>query len=187
MKPNPKKSFIAHITAENKGLSFIEFEDRHAPAGAASILTTRVPLPPGGPQRAARFLIAYFECYDDYYKIQIRSDNYFGNYIGRDVYGMLAAFPTSGTETTSFNLLDDDNQIITLDDLDSNDANVYLKVRNAGIINIGERPMNRRTNQYFSVYGGDTVKFNLEILRRNPAEATDDTPDRLSYYYDDEV
>lgn len=110
-------------------------------------------------------MVVYFRCYDDYYNIQVRSEAYFGNYWSKNSTGVLGAFPAAGSQTTSFNLLNTDGNIITLDDLKTNDATVSLKARNAGTIK-------RQLMQNPKLYGygdktGDAVTFNLRILERN--------------------
>lgn len=113
-------------------------------------------------------LIVYFRCYDDYYNIQIRNGGYFAHFFSRDSRTsdrILGAFPPAGGKTTSFNLLDQNHNIITLDDLKSNQANVYLRARNAGVIN---RVLLPESKVYaFGDMPGDSIQFNLEILERN--------------------
>ena len=119
-------------------------------------------------------MIVYFRCYEDYYNIQIRSQAYCGLYFSKNADGILGAFAGAGGKTTSFNLLNADQSIITLDDIQTKDVTVYLKARNAGLI---KRQLLQRPKIYH--YGdqtGDLVSFNLEILERNVPYPTSSEP-----------
>ncbi|KRA86337.1 MULTISPECIES: hypothetical protein [Pseudomonas] len=111
-------------------------------------------------------LVVHFWCYDDYYNMQILSTPYSYMYVSKNDEGCLGAFPAAGGDTTSFNLLDADHNIITLDDLSTDTPTVYLKARNARIIrkSIHEHP---ERHSFFHDRVGDIVKFNLTILKRH--------------------
>lgn len=189
-----ERSFIAILTDNKGGLSFLSkiigWDSR---AGEGNVLS-RIPEwhdrrnNEEGIRRNYYQLIAYFACYGDYYNIQIRSPEYFEKYISKNPDGNLGAFPAAGGNTTSYNLLNDDKEIITLDDLAHPSASVYLKARNAGIIKTSKETVKYRAGYYFNDQSGDTLKFNLEILHRNVDYPTGDpiVPCRGYYCQEDE-
>ncbi|MBV4456564.1 hypothetical protein KVG96_01170 [Pseudomonas sp. COR58] len=118
----------------------------------------------------------YFRCTDDYYHLYIRSHVvYSGHCVSKDHAGFLGAFLPAGRDTTSFNLLSLDNQVITLRDLPRDTHRVRLQARNA-------RPVGsilRRGAPYR--YMGETdekgIVFTLRILERNASFLSD--PDEV--------
>ncbi|MHC8367047.1 hypothetical protein ACYZT9_14660 [Pseudomonas sp. ZT5P21] len=119
-------------------------------------------------------MVVYFDCYDDYYNIQIRSEAFLGKYLSKNSGGALGAFPAAGGDTTSFNLLNANQDIITLDDLKTDDATVYLKARNAGTI---KRQLLQNPKLYsYGDHSGELLKFNLKILERNIPRPTSSEP-----------
>ncbi|WP_339544348.1 hypothetical protein [Pseudomonas sp. RA_35y_Pfl2_P32] len=113
-------------------------------------------------------LLVHFRCYDDYYNLQIVSAPYAYRYISKNSDGALGAFPAAGGDTTSFNLLDGGLNIITLDDLKTDNPTIYLRARGAGIIRKfrWKSPVDRFC---FHDSLGDSTTFNLNIIERNPA------------------
>jgi len=122
----------------------------------------------------SKHMIVYFRCIDDYYNIQIRSEAYLGKYLSQHTNGSLGAFPEDGNNTTSFNLLNAHHDIITLDDLQSDKAVVFLKVRNAGTVN--RQLMQDPKIYHYSDQPGESVEFNLTILERNVPSPTSTEP-----------
>jgi|GEM_PF-1386535 len=123
-------------------------------------------------------LLAYFRCYGNYYNIQIRSEDQLGNFLSKHSSGLLGAFPAAGGDTTSFNLLDASNNIITLDELDNDNVEVFLKARNAGVI-CSKRDWNKNDDVWsdirlFNDKSGDPALFTLRILQRNVPYPTTD-------------
>lgn len=119
-------------------------------------------------------MIVYFECHEDYYNIQIRSEAHLGKYFSKNSTGILGAFPGANGETTSYNLLSSDQRILTLDDLTTDEVTVYLKARNAGLI---KRQLIQDPKIYcYGDQSGDLVKFNLKILERNVPHPTSTEP-----------
>jgi hypothetical protein len=182
MSTDIEKSFIARIACSETRMTFF---DKHPDANqlteAGHLLTTAHGY--SRLQIMSRYysndtnnthIIAYFRCYGDYYNIQIRSKQHFRKFFSKNDDRILGAFPAAGGDTTSFNLLDTDRQLVTLDDLKGSHAVVYLRARNAGIIN-----RQLRKNPYVYTYGdapGDSVTFNLEILERNVDYPTSTEP-----------
>lgn len=130
MSTEQERSFIASIRCEQTTMKF--FGQMFANANVTSnLLTTHHQYSQTSEKMiqvrkkrdiTARTLsddiIVYFRCYDDYYNIQVRSQPFLGQYLSKDYESMLGAFPGAGGSTTSFNLLNLDHEIITLDDID---------------------------------------------------------------------
>ncbi|MDT3314561.1 hypothetical protein QZR14_24650 [Pseudomonas sp. rhizo66] len=182
MSNNQENSFIAKITCNDAQITFF---DQHPAAeelsGSGNLLTT--PHAYSRLQFMARYqnngapipdVVAYFRCYGDYYNIQIRSSLYFGHFFSKNNVRILGAFPPAGGNTTSFNLLNNEHKIITLNNLQDNQATVYLKARNAGVIN-----RQLREDPHVYTYGdapGESVTFKLDILERNVDYPTSSVP-----------
>ncbi|WP_129586981.1 hypothetical protein [Pseudomonas frederiksbergensis] len=177
MSTEQERSFIACIRCDETKMKFFD-QMLSSSAGQDNLLTTfhRYSETTKKMVRAQRAqdvntrtrsdeMIVYFRCHGDYYNIQIRSEAYFGKYFSKNNVGILGAFPGAGGDTTSFNLLNLDQGIITLDDLKTNDATVYLKARHAGTV---KRQLIQNPKIYcYGDQSGDTVTFNLRILERN--------------------
>jgi hypothetical protein len=181
MNKDQERSFVARLSSDFSNMSFFDqqldsnlfnssgFSSPYPP----NIITTNEfvldgKLFPVANDRRTPKLIVHFRCYDDYYNLQILNEPYSLKYFSKDSQGILGAFPAAGGETTSFNLLDDNHNIITLDDLASNEATIYLKARNAEIIkkSIWGKPINKAI---FTDKSGDISAFQLTILEREVA------------------
>ena len=127
-------------------------------------------------RRKMKTTVVHFKCYDDYYNIQIVSEAYYQKYFSKDGQGVLGAYPAAGGDTTSFNLLNGNHQIITLDDLNSSQAALHLKARNAGIIK-KEIWRDPAYSTCFTDKSGDIATFKLDILERHVS-----TPERSTPY-----
>jgi len=128
----------------------------------------------GRTRQSVKDMFAYFRCHEDFYNIQIRSKYYFEHFFGKNSSGILGAFPPGDGVTFSFNLLDSSHNIITLDDLETDQATVFLKAHNAGLIN---RQLPRDKSHYtYADQPGDAVQFNLEIIERNVPYPTSSEP-----------
>ncbi|MFJ4194803.1 hypothetical protein [Pseudomonas sp. NPDC089534] len=111
-------------------------------------------------------LTIYFRCTDDYYHLYIRSHPvYAGHCLSKDPSGFLGAFLPAGRDTTSFNLLNLDNRVITLPDLTRDTHLIRLQARSAR--HVGS--LRRRGAPY--LYLGETdqegIVFKLRIIERN--------------------
>ncbi|VVO42776.1 hypothetical protein PS726_06052 [Pseudomonas fluorescens] len=126
-------------------------------------------------RRKTTTLVIHFQCYDDYYNMQILSEDYYQKYFSKDGQGVLGAFPAAGGDTTSFNLLDSNHQIITLDDLNAATATIHLKARNAGIIR-KETWRDPAYSRCFTDKSGDIATFKLDILERHASTPQRSTP-----------
>lgn len=166
MSKNQERSFTAYILTQHSSLEIKTLQ------GTNHIISTterydpfRKCMSPTGSGRDSRMKV-YFRCYDDYYNIRIFDGAFAGKYFSKNGDGMIAALPAAGGNTTSFNLLDSEHNIITLDDLPNETATVYLKARNSKIINknLWGSPVNR---YYFKDTTGVAVQFRLDILQRN--------------------
>ncbi|AWY38792.1 hypothetical protein DKY63_02250 [Pseudomonas putida] len=186
MSTDQKRSFIARIRCDNTPMVFFQ-QMLGSSARQGNLLTTthrysdlvkkmvRVHKSHNAtvPIRSDE-MIVYFRCYDDYYNIQIRSEGYLGKYFSKNPHGLLGAFAGAGGSTTSFNLLNLNQGIITLDDLKKDEAMVYLKARNAGTI---KRHLMEDPKVYaYTDQLGAPVTFNLKILERDVPYPTGSTP-----------
>lgn len=185
MNTDQKKSFIARIRCDDTPMKFFE-QMLGSSAGQGNLLTTshrysnlsQRMVQAHRANNAAVLtrsdeMVVYFRCYDDYYNIQIRSEGYLGKYFSKNPHGLLGAFAGAAGNTTSFNLLNMDHEIITLDDLKKDEATVYLKARNADTIK-------RHLIENLKVYAytdqvGEPVTFKLKILERDVPYPTGST------------
>ncbi|MCW8278881.1 hypothetical protein IMF27_28005 [Pseudomonas sp. PCH199] len=176
MSTEQERSFIACIRCDDAKMKFFD-EMPSRSAGQGNLLTSyhhyseiskgMVKIQRALPATRTRSdeMIAFFDCYDDYYNIQILSEAYLGKYLSKNTNGILGAFPAAGGDTTSFNLLNANQDIITLDDLKTDTVSVYLKARNTGMV---KRQLMQNPNLYcFGDQSGESVKFTLSILERN--------------------
>lgn len=179
MSTDVENSFIARIRCSETPMTYF---DQHWSAdvlkGSGHLLTTThayskvFKMTPYN--RNDNTIVAYFRCYDDYYNIQIRSSEYFGNFFSKNADGILGAFPAAGGDTTSFNLYNSNSEHVNLYGLKGSHATVYLRARNQGFIN-----RQLREAPYVYTYGdapGVPVTFNLEILERNVDYPTSNVP-----------
>ncbi|KPU59839.1 hypothetical protein AN403_3664 [Pseudomonas fluorescens] len=121
-------------------------------------------------------IVVHFRCYDDYYNLQILSELYYQKYFSKSTHGFLGALPAAGGDTTSFNLLNDNFNIVTLDDFTIDNPTIYLQARNAGVIK--KNLWGGKVKRYcFHDQLGHQVLFKLQILERNVA-----TPGSASPY-----
>ncbi|MHA6130186.1 hypothetical protein ACX3YD_29080 [Pseudomonas fluorescens group sp. PF-1] len=190
MTKDQERSFIARITCAGINMTFFDellspghfqFNGRSSPLPPNIVSTfeaydpaTQTMLPVG--RRKMKTMVVHFKCYDDYYNIQIVSEAYYQKYFSKDGQGVLGAYPAAGGDTTSFNLLSGNHQIITLDDLNSSQAALHLKARNAGIIK-KEIWRDPAYSTCFTDKSGDIATFELDILERHVA-----TPERSTPY-----
>jgi hypothetical protein len=185
MSKNKERSFIARIDCNGVAMTFLEkvlseaflqlnHDYETLRGNTITTLESYDPLSEQvrpiavGAREDPIALLVHFRCYDDYYNLQILSTPYQDKYISKNNDGALGAFPAAGGDTTSFNLLDGRHNIITLDDLKTDNPTIYLRARGAGIIRKfrWKSPVNR-----FCFHGslGETTTFNLNIIERNPA------------------
>lgn len=190
MTKDQERSFIARITCAGINMTFFDellspgyfqFNGRSSPLPPNIVSTfeaydpaTQTMLPVG--RRKMKTMVVHFKCYDDYYNIQIVSEAYYQKYFSKDGQGVLGAYPAAGGDTTSFNLLSGNHQIITLDDLNSSQAALHLKARNAGIIK-KEIWRDPAYSTCFTDKSGDIATFKLDILERHVS-----TPERSTPY-----
>lgn len=186
MSSNRQKSFIATLELHNSHLHFLNDLyaapiSRHSTifsGGFDTGTSARIDdshllgIKPRDHAITLAPLNLYFRCAEDYYTLKILSPGeYSGKYISKDNSAMLGAFPAAGSDTTSFNLLDMNDKIITLDDLRTDTHQIRLKARNAGQISATRR----RGAPY--VYLADIKQrgliFDLRISERHVPYAND--------------
>jgi len=194
MSTEQRRSFIAEIKSEFEPLNFrtldaadINYWGEMArlslvPLNPATLIATelfstidKVPFlttrySAGVPEPG--YLLAYFRCYGDYYNIQIRSADQSGKFLSKHSSGLLGAFPAAGGDTTSFNLLDKNGKIVTLDDIENDNVDLFFKARNAGVVRslCNSKAHSRKTwssIRTFNDTSGDESIFRLRILERN--------------------
>ncbi|VVM97704.1 hypothetical protein PS673_03122 [Pseudomonas fluorescens] len=189
MTRDQERSFIARITCNGMNMTFFDqilsashFEPQRLkspiPPNIVSTFeaydpASRTMRPVGGRKRTA--MVIHFRCYDDYYNMQILSEAYYQKYFSKGGQGVLGAYPAAGGDTTSFNLLDSNQQIITLDDLSGDKATVHLKARNAAIIK-KEIWRDPAYSTCFTDKSGDIATFKLDILERQVSSPARSTP-----------
>ncbi|MFV0931765.1 hypothetical protein [Pseudomonas jessenii] len=189
MTKDQERSFIARITCNGMNMTFFDqilsashFEPQRLkspiPPNIVSTFeaydpASRTMRPVGGRKRTA--MVIHFRCYDDYYNMQILSEAYYQKYFSKGGQGELGAYPAAGGDTTSFNLLDSNQQIITLDDLSGDKATVHLKARNAAIIK-KEIWRDPAYSTCFTDKSGDIATFKLDILERQVSSPARSTP-----------
>jgi len=190
MTKDQERSFIARITCAGINMTFFDellspghfqFNGRSSPIPPNVVSTyeayepvTRTMRRVG--RRKMKTMVVHFKCYDDYYNIQIVSEAYYHKYFSKGEQGVLGAYPAAGGDTTSFNLLNGNHQIITLDDLKSSQPALHLKARNAGIIK-KEIWRDPAYSTCFTDKSGDIATFELDILERHVS-----TPERSTPY-----
>lgn len=190
MSTDQEKSFIAEIRCNGSALVFFDQALPNANFGRTTILNPSIGpgnrlttlhghsdftdrIEKSGPDGLLKMFV-YFRCYGDYYNIQIRSSTRFGHFISKNEDRTLAGLPPAGGDTTSFNLLNSDLRTITLDDLNTDNARIYLKARGAGVIK--RQKLKRPTIYTYGDNAGDAVPFDLNILERNVPYPTSTTP-----------
>ena len=186
MSKDQERSFIARITC-GTNLAFFKTKldsdllesNSHSSAFPPDIITTFHAHPPTNKTPRSpnynKTMVVHFQCYDDYYNIQILSETYYQKYFDKNSQGILAARPAAGGDTVSFNLLNSNHEIITLDDLSGSQATIRLKARHAGIIRrtIWPAPVN---SVCFTEKSGDIATFKLDILERHAVSPKSSTP-----------
>ncbi|MBK3466259.1 MULTISPECIES: hypothetical protein [Pseudomonas] len=167
------RSFLAKIKFDDADIVFFDkhpfgknYEFRkshittsHGPEKSGDALASYSPARWDGPD------YAYFIGHDDYtYKIQFRSGTNHALYLGAGVkIGYpLGAFTESNT-TGSFALFDANLNVVTLDDITTNNASVYLKLNQGDFI---KRQVLDDKVYTFSGQQGTLVKLNIEIVER---------------------
>ena len=184
MSKDQERSFVGQLTFDHRKISFF---DQQLPASLFQPNYDGGPVPLAAyppnivtvdqhyvflqsvheiPPQPTPGLLVHFWCYEDYYNLEILEGPYQQKYISKNSSDILGAFPAAGGETTSFNLLDKNHNIITLDDIASDKATIFLKARNAGIIRqkIWKKPINK---PIFTDREGKISTFQLTILERS--------------------
>lgn len=116
----------------------------------------------------------YFKCIDDYYSIYVMNEGrYYFYALSNEDQDFISLYPHDEDQTT-FNLLNANSTIITLDDLNSNSSQVRIQTR-------GGRSLHARAGQRATAAdkeklsglvctgkkGGTLLNFRMNILQRN--------------------
>ncbi|PNB75559.1 hypothetical protein C1X64_03440 [Pseudomonas sp. GW456-E7] len=192
MSKDEERSFMARLTCEGISMTFFEkvlsdwhFQQDDEDGPHKHLITTAevyiddlqrmVNLAVTSKNKNSIGIVVHFRCYDDYYNLQILSAPYYNKYFSKSSQGFLGALPAAEGATTSFNLLNDNFKIVTLDDFNSDNQTVYLQARNAGVIK--KTLWGGQVNRYcFHDQIGHQVLFKLQILERNVATPQSTTP-----------
>ncbi|HEX4547347.1 hypothetical protein [Pseudomonas sp.] len=117
------------------------------------------------PQARPDQLSFYFRCIDDYYSIYLLTGSYYNNYaLSNEHRDLISAFPHDDDQTT-YNLLDANNRIVTLDQLEGNTHNLKIQTR-------GGRQLCVRENAKVGGLvctgkeGGQVLEFGFDITKR---------------------
>jgi hypothetical protein len=158
MSTHRQKSFLATLRFNRKPVSIISHAGNTVPVwgqnndGVADVL--------------------YFRCNGDDYTLYIRSE---GDHFGKIINGTDIFFTANTvTSPTRFNIIDTNNDIVTLDKLSDNQV-IRLKTRNGEILKSeftwGNDP------ERIVLDGRREVTFDLNILERNVSYLS--TPDEI--------
>lgn len=190
MDKDHERSFIARLTCEGIPITFFEktlsdryFEQDDEEGPHKHLITTAevymddlermVAL--GSTSKNRIGIVVHFRCHHDYYNLQILSEPYYNMCFSKSTHGYLGALPAVGGDTTSFNLLNENFETVTLDDFNSDNQAVYFQARNAGLIK--KTLWGGQVNRYcFHDQLGHQVLFKLQILERNVATPQSTTP-----------
>jgi len=149
MSTNRQKSFLATLSFHGK------------PVGMS--LHRGNPVPVWSQKNTGEADVIYFRCTDDWYTLYIRSE---GDYFGKTI-DSTGQFFTCSTQSdiATFKIINKEWKTLTLDDLKTNNENVYLLTRGGTRINaefvFGDEPQRIIAN------GQVNISFDLTILERN--------------------
>ncbi|MFJ2481156.1 hypothetical protein ACIOWE_12855 [Pseudomonas sp. NPDC087598] len=117
------------------------------------------------PEAPADQLRFHFRCIEDYYFIYLLTASHYHNYaISNEHRDLISAF-TDNADQTSYNLLDANNRIVTLDQLNGDTHNLKIQTR-------GGRKLSVRENSKVGGLvctgkeGGQVLDFKLDIIKR---------------------
>jgi len=180
MSRTQQQSFIAAIKCDDASLTLFEhwldrswftntlanrhkrLTSKHRYSSLGKMVAVRKARPQTRSQSAEMFV--YFQNHGEHYTLQILSEIGQGLYIGQDDEGALTAVPSAAT---AFNLVNANNQVVTLDHLAGDQPSLYLQVRGAATV---KRQLRDNPAVYsYADKHGDAVKFDLAILQRNVA------------------
>ena len=186
MTTNRQKSFIATLELDNQHVDFLGslhgtpairndslfsggfYTGATTPRDDSHLLGRR----PVQEVHNAVPITIYFRCTDDYYHLYIRSHTtYTGHCVSKDFAGVLGAFLPAGSDTSSFNLLNLENRIITLEDMGSDIQRLRLKVRHSK--QIGSIRRRGAPYSYLAEIDDKGMVFKLRIIERNASFLSD--------------
>jgi hypothetical protein len=107
----------------------------------------------------------YFYCIDDYYSIYLLTPGLYNRYaLSNEDKDFISAFPHD-TDQTTYNLLDRNGLIITLDQIDSDSAALRIQTRGGRTLSVrGNTPVGGLVCT--GKGGGKPLDFKLDILSR---------------------
>jgi len=149
MSTNRQKSFLATLTFYGKP--------------AAIISRSGNTIPVWGQANNGVADVLYFRCEGSTYTLYIRSE---GDHFGRTIDRIDNFFTTStASDTTTFNIIDENGKTLTLDDLDTDNEMIGLQIRSGKVLKTefvwGNEP------KRVMLEGQRILRFELKILERN--------------------
>ncbi|POA20450.1 hypothetical protein C1886_08590 [Pseudomonas sp. FW300-N1A1] len=149
MSSNRQKSFLATLSFYGKPVGISLHRGNTAPVW--------------GQKNTGTADMLYFRCTDDWYTLYIRSE---GDHYGKTIDRIGSFFTCSTTpDTTTFKIVSKERKTLTLDDLKTDNENIYLLTRSGLRINaeyvFGDEP------QRIIADGQVNITFDLNILERN--------------------
>ncbi|MBV4456563.1 hypothetical protein KVG96_01165 [Pseudomonas sp. COR58] len=118
-------------------------------------------------------LTFYFRCYDNYYAIYILNRGpYYYRAISKEQKDFLNAYVSQDGDETTFNLLDANGKIITLDQLDSDTPTVRIQTRAGKLLRAGlsRSKYDPKVGTFIRTdpnHSSTALDFRLNILQRN--------------------
>ena len=123
-------------------------------------------------------LVFYCRNEDDYYTFYNRTPGpYYGKVISKNQHDKFAALPAAGRDTTTFNFLDLDGNIITLDDIQSDQVDVRIQTRAGAPLGLNNKFSKINRVHHFIGEYGTQLTWRMKILERNTPYISD--PDEV--------
>lgn len=182
MSTNQEKSFIATMTtsAGNLHLPYLTYGQKthitRLDYEAFTLeqfkdISSYLCVKPDPPPTLLKF---YFRCIDDYYSIYtLNKGPYYYRALSNEDKDFIAVYPHDDDQTT-FNLLDTNGSIITLDQLDNDSATLRIQTRGGHSLRAraGRYPTAADKSKVTGLVctgkkGGTLLNFKLNILQRN--------------------
>lgn len=125
------------------------------------------------PEVAPDALTFYFRCLDDYYTMYIFTHGvYYYMTLSKENADFLNAYTPNDGDQTTFNLLDANGKIITLDQLDNDTPTVRIQTRGGNLLRAGlsRNPYDSKVGTFVrtsQTRSSGILDFKLNILERN--------------------
>jgi hypothetical protein len=178
MSTDRQKSFIATIGTKSSPLHFLDLLHGQRTVVTSSFASGGffsgkpqsrddshfLGLRPEVPVDAKPRLLLYFRYTGSDYKLYIQTPGpYYGKCLSINNYGLAGAFSPTGS--TTFNLIDSCHNILTLDTIKEKNPEVYIHVRNSGLLH--RHKVHDSRYIYIADKGEAPMLFNLLIQEKN--------------------